>query len=123
MATRGEHERGHELAGFPHLRDDAESVDAREHDVQDHDVEGSGLGLQLFERGFAGIYQLDLVAFGFQVKTKAFGEVLFVFHDENSAHFVNFTMGSCKMKVLPRPGPSLSAQARPPCRLATDRTM
>src|SRR5580704_13301560 len=92
MATSGEHERGYELAGFPHLRDNAESVDAREHDVQNHDVEGRSLSLQLFERGFAGIYQLDLVTLGFQVKSKAFGEVLFVFHDQNSAHFVSFTL-------------------------------
>ena len=42
------------------------------------------------------------------------------FYYQDAAHG---RMGSCMTKVLPRPGPSLSAQARPPWRLATERTM
>ena len=61
--------------------------------------------------------------FGLTPGTRRTHEMLFVFHYQHAAHLVNFTIGSCKMNVLPRPGPSLSAHARPPCRLATDRTM
>ena len=36
--------------------------------------------LQRFERGFAGIHQLHLVTFGFQVEAQPLGEMLLVFH-------------------------------------------
>ena len=78
------------------------------------------LGGSRLERRFAGVDHLHLVALGLQVEAQPFGEVLLVFDDQNAAHLA---IGSCSTNVLPRPGPSLSAQARPPCRLATERTM
>ena len=120
MATRGQDQCGHILAGLPHLRYHVKTADPGQHDIQDHDVEGGRFGLQPFKRGFAGVHQLHLIAFRFQVESQSFSEVLLVFNYQHSVHFVvlahllNFTIGSCRMKVLPRPGPSLSAQARPP---------
>ena len=80
----------------------------------------AGAGQQPFERGLPGLHHFHLIALGFQIETQALGQVLLVFDYQNSAHLA---IGSCSTKVLPCPGPSLSAQARPPCRLATERTM
>ena len=48
--------------------------------------------------------------------------MLLVFDDEDAAHCGGNT-GSCTVNVLPRPGPSLSANTLPPWRATTDRTM
>ena len=72
------------------------------------------------ERRLPGFRHLHLVALGFEVETQSFGQVPLVFHHQNAVHLAT---GNCSTNVLPCPGPSLSAQARPPCRLTTERTM
>ena len=84
-----------------------EAVLAGQHDIQDHQIEPRRSGLENFERGFTRIHNFHLVAFRLQVETQAFGQVLLVFHHQNPIHFAT---GNCRVKVLPRPGPSLSAQ-------------
>ena len=109
-----------EVAGLPQLRHHREAVFAGQHHVQDHYVEGGRTPCQQIDGGLPGLHRDYLVAFGFEVKAQAVGQVPLVFYHQNTAHG---KAGSSSTKVLPRPGPSLSAQARPPCRLATERTM
>src|SRR6476620_2532144 len=120
MAARGQHQCGNELPRIPHFRHDGKSVLAGKHHIEYDDIEAGGSSFQNVEGRFAGIGHLDLMAFGFQVEAQAVGKVQLVFHYQDATHL---DIGSCSTKVLPRPGPSLSAQARPPCRLATERTM
>src|SRR6202011_4411700 len=101
-----------------HFRDHREAVHARQHHVQNHHVHGRRFRLQHFQRCFPCLHHLDLVALGLEIESQPFGQVLLVFHHQNAAHF---TMGSSSTNVLPCPEPSLSAQTRPPCRLATER--
>ena len=120
MAARGQHQSGNELprvAQFPHHR---EPVLAGQHHIQHHHVEPLRARQQPFERRFPRLHHFHPIALGFQVETQALGQVHFVFHYQDSAHLA---IGNCSAKVLPCPGPSLSAQTRPPCRLATERTM
>ena len=81
---------------------------------------------QPLERGFAVIDDFGGIALGLEVEAQALGKVLLVFDDEHAlrgpAH-ASVAFGSSSVKVLPCPCPSLSANARPPCFLATDRTM
>ena len=124
MAARGQHQRRNELPGLAQLGDHREAVDARQHHVQHHHVERAGAGLSSsVQRGFARFHHFHLVAFGFQIEAQPIGQVVLVFDDQNACSSLHRTGGSCRTKVLPRPGPSLSAHARPPCRLATERTM
>src|ERR1017187_8860538 len=120
MAARGEHQGWNELTGLTQLGHYREAVDAGQHDIEDHHVESRGLAFEQRQRGFPGVHQLHFPAFRLQIEAQAAGQVLLVFHHENAGHLAT---GSCSTKVLPRPGPSLSAQARPPWRLATERTM
>jgi hypothetical protein len=52
------------------------------------------------------------VAVGFEIEAETFGQVEFIFDDEDSAHWR--PDGISNVNVLPRSEPSLSAQARPP---------
>ena len=72
------------------------------------------------QRRLAGAHHLHRVAFRLEIEPQSLGQVLLVFHHQYSRHFA---IGNSTTNVLPRPGPSLSAQARPPWRLATERTM
>ena len=72
------------------------------------------------QRGLAGFHYPHLIAFGLQIEPQTFGEMQFVFHYQDLSHLAT---GNRRKKVLPSPAPSLSDQARPPCRLATERTM
>src|SRR5579871_199446 len=120
MIARRQHQGRNELPALPELRHHRKSVLARQHHVQHHHVEGRiGRG-QDFQRRLPGIGHMHLVAIRFQVETQPVGKVLLVFYDKDSAHLA---IGNCSTNTLPRPGPGLSAQARPPCRLATERTM
>jgi len=66
------------LPGLPHLGNDVKPADSGQHHVENDDIEGLRFGFQFFERRFARIHQLHLIAFSFQVKAEAFGEVLLV---------------------------------------------
>src|SRR5688572_20838312 len=78
-------------------------------------------GQQLLDRSLSVVDHFDIVPFGFEVEPQAIRQMLLVFHYEDAAHCC--ASGSCRVNVLPRPFPSLSAKALPPCRSATDRTM
>ena len=106
--------------GAAQLGDHLEAVLAGQHDIEDYQVEARGAGLESIERGFARVRHVYLVAFRFQVEAQAFGQVLLIFHYEDARHLAS---GNCRTKVLPRPGPSLSAHTLPLWRLATERTM
>ena len=78
------------------------------------------------EGSFAGVDDLGRVTLGFEIEAEAFRQVLFVFNDQHALRGTGHardTFGSQSVNVLPRPGPSLSANALPPCLLATDLTM
>src|SRR4051794_5788669 len=81
------------------------------------------MGQQL-QRVLAGDSDFHFVPFSFQIKAQTGSEVLLVFNNQDFAHASDFgAAGSCSVNVLPRPAPGLSANARPPCFSATDRTM
>ena len=125
--ARREHEHRHELLGGAQLGHDREAVLARQHDVEHDEVELAVVTAeQPLESGLAGVDDLDGKAFRFEVEPQPLGQVQFVLDDEHAlrrrAHAA-VALGRRSVNVLPRPGPLLSANARPPCFLATDRTM
>ncbi len=72
-----------------------------------------------FDESNASLARLDirhLVAFGLEVEPQALGDMQFVFDDQDPAHRCGAS-GSSMVNVLPRPAPSLSAKALPPCLL------
>src|SRR5262249_33294021 len=80
------------------------------------------------QRGFAGVDHVSVVALGLEVEPQPLGQVLLVFDDEDALghrapHADAGALGSSSVNVLPRPCPALSANARPPCLRATERTM
>ena len=97
-----------------------EAVLAWQHDIQDHHIDRWRSPLNSSSAASPESTTCDLITFGFQIEAQAFGQVLLILHDQNASHLAT---GNCSTNVLPRPGPSLSAQARPPCRRATERTM
>ena len=99
-----------------------EPVDARQHHVEDDQIEAGRVGRQPRERLFAGVDHLDVVLLGLEVEAQAVGEVLLVF-DDRIRLIAAADSGSCTVNVLPRPGPSLSANTLPPWRAITERTM
>ena len=56
-----------------------------------------------------------------EVEAEAVRDVLFVLDDQDAAHRAR--RGSSRVKVAPCPSPSLSANTRPPCARAIERTM
>ena len=98
------------------------AVDAGQHHVEHHEVVQLRLRGNPLQRVFAGLGEIDLVLVGFEIEAEAGRQVEFVLHDEDSAHEAEVS-GSCTVKVVPRPGPSLSAKTVPPCRATTARTM
>src|SRR4029453_15189318 len=119
------HEDWHELSDVAELGDDREAVLARQHHVEDDEIEGAADPPgQPLERRLAGLDYLDVVSFGLEVESNPLGEMLFVLDDQHTRGVhASAAFGSSSVKVLPRPVPSLSAKARPPCLRATDRTM
>ena len=118
----GQQHHGHELPGRAQAPHDLEAVEAGQHDVEQDDVEAPGPGPdQPLQGGGAILLHLGGEALRLQVQLQAAGQVLLVFDDEDAAH--DAFSGSSRVKVLPRPAPRLSANARPPCRRATARTI
>ena len=134
-AARRQHQHRHELLRFAQLADDGEAILARQHDVEDDQVERRRrLAEQPRQRRLAGLDDVGDVAFRLEVEAQAFGEVLLVFDDEDAVpRFVarrkrrlghaSAAFGRRSVNVLPWPWPRLSANARPPCLCATERTM
>src|SRR2546429_5484547 len=63
------------------------------------------------------------VSFGLQVEAQAVRQVRLVLHDQHPAHATVTFRGNSRVTVVPFPAPSLSANTRPPCLRAIDRTM
>ena len=120
VSARGQDQRRHELTGMAHVRNHFEAALARQHHIEHDDIEILRRRQKQRQCRFTAVDYVDLIAFGFQIEAQAVGQMLLVFHYENAAHFA---IGNCSVNVLPCPGPSLSAHARPPWRLATERTM
>ena len=76
---------------------------------------------QPVERLLAVAVDVHLVALGLEVEAEPVGEVGLVFDDEDPAQLI--ILGSSSVKVAPLFSPTLSANTRPPCRFAIDRTM
>ena len=120
MAARREHQHGDEQGRGPKLPQHREAILAGKHHVQNNHIEMGSFRQKRVQRSFAGFHHFDAEAFRFQVEAQTFGQRSLVFHHQNSTH--DFS-GNCTTNVLPLPGPALSAQAFPPCRWATERTM
>ena len=76
------------------------------------------------ERRLAGVDDVGVVAFGFEIEPQAVGEVLLVFDDEDAAHAGGSARGSWSgERAAAARAPSLSAKTLPPCLRATERTM
>src|SRR5262249_12398707 len=106
--------------------DDREAILARQHHVEDDEVERRcGLADQALDGGLAGLDDRGFVAFGLEVEPQPIGEMLFVLDNQDAGHHwaASPALGSINVNVLPCPAPRLSANARPPCFFATDRTM
>ena len=125
--ARREHEDRNELLGGAQLGHHREAVLARQHDVEHDQVERRSLTAeQALERRFAGVDDLDGEAFRLEVEAQPLGQVLLVLDDEHALRrrgHASVALGRSSVNVLPWPWPPLSANARPPCFLATDRTM
>ena len=132
-AARGEHEDRHVLPGGAQLRRRFEAILAGEHDVEDDDVHGHLLIDEQRQRLLAVAGDRHLVPLGLEVEAQPVGDVRLVLHDEDAAHAdfgcsatasaLPAKRGSSRVKVAPRPSPSLWANTRPPCARAMVRTM
>jgi hypothetical protein len=71
--------------GFAELTGYGKTVFAREHYVEDQGFEVMFF-LEEGQSFFAFAGDLDRMAFGFEIKTKTFGEMGFVFDNEDTAH-------------------------------------
>ena len=120
--ARRQHQDRHIVAFAPQVARHIESVDARQHHVEHDEIDRVFGGSNAVQRLLAGVDDLGVVTFGFEIEAEPVGQVELVFDDENSAH-AEGAVGSCSVKVLPCPGPGLSANTRPPCFLATELTM
>ena len=81
---------------------------------------------QTVEGGLARFDDIRPVALGFEVEAETLGQVVLVLDDENAlsgCRHACVALGSSSVNVLPRPVPSLNANAFPPCRRAANRTM
>ena len=123
------------------LLDDGEAVLAGQHHVEHDGVVARAIRQQAIERLLAVAVDVHLVAFGFEVEAQAVGEVRLVFDDQDAAHPSPFDSrplaaraaarsgqapsfcGSSSVNVEPLFSPVLSANTRPPWRLAIERTM
>ncbi len=130
-AARGQHQHRHVVALGAQLLDDGEAVLAGQHHVEHDGVVARSIAEQAIERLLAVAVDLDLVAFGFEVEAQPVGEVRLVFDDQDRTRparselpsLRTARLGSSSVNVAPLFSPVLSANTRPPWRLAIDRTM
>ncbi len=93
---------------MPQLGDHREAVLARQHHIQHHQVEAALPVRQQPERALTAVDDFHVVALGFEIEAQPRGQVLLVFYNQYPAH-CGGAMGSCRVNVLPRPAPGLSA--------------
>src|SRR5258708_40354790 len=111
--------------------DHLKSVNAGQHDVEYEKVERRFIASEERQRLLTRFSNGDFKAFGFQIETQSFREMLFIFNDQDAGHtgmllfteFADKSLATSTVKGLPWPAPALSAYARPPCLRATARTM
>ena len=121
-AARGQHQHRHEVPLGAQLLNDLKAVASRQHHVEHDRVIRRAIGEQAIERGLAVAIDVNRVALGLEVEPQAIGQVCLVFNDQDAAHLF-FTRGNSSVNVAPLPSPMLSANTRPPCALAMERTM
>ena len=120
----GQQHHRHELPRRAQPPHHLEAVESGQHDIEQDDVEPCTVGGRVNEalQGHrAVLLHLGGETLRLEIELQAPGEVFLVFDDEDAAH--DAFSGSSRVKVLPRPAPRLSANARPPCRRATARTI
>src|ERR1700723_2602335 len=93
------------------------------HHVENHGVKAFAFFDQALQRRFAVGSDLDRVPFGLQIKAQAIREGGLVFDDQHAAHATVTFLGNSRVTVVPLPAPSLSANPRPPCLRAIERTI
>ena len=127
----GQQHHRHELPRRAQPPHHLEAVEAGQHDVEQDDIEPARAGGgpdEALQGHLAVLLHLGGEALRLEVQLEAAGQVLLVFDDEDAARDAvggshHAFSGSSRVKVLPRPAPRLSANARPPCRRATARTI
>src|ERR1700689_3113247 len=121
-ASRGEHQQRDVVFRFAQFARNGKAVFSRQHYIENERFELGILFEQQIKRLFAFAADVHGVAFGFEIEAQTFGEMRFVFADEDPGR-ARLPRGSVSVKVLPWPSPPLSAKASPPYRRATERTM
>ena len=94
------------MAPLPELAHDREAVLAGQHDVEDHQIEMLRWIEQTRQRPLAIVLHFGRESLRLQVEAQPFGQVLFVFDDEDALGHVDDQAdagadGSCSVKVLP----------------------
>src|SRR5579864_4562597 len=128
--ARRQHQYGNIVARGSQLRDHAEPVFPRQHDVEHDGVKLFFLLQQLVSRRSPIAHHFRRIPFGFEIEAQSLRQVRFILHYQNPAHGFDLGVtvresirGSSITTVVPRPSPSLTANAVPPCFLAMDFTM
>src|SRR5207302_6322779 len=91
--------------------------------VENHHVEALSLFDEPLQSRFAVRRNFHGVPFGLQVEAQTVGQVRLVLYYQHPAHATVTFRGNSMVTVVPFPAPSLSANTRPPCFRAIDRTM
>ena len=110
------------------MAEPSRTVIAGQHHIQDNGIESFTFVDEPLQSRFAVGGDLDGVPFCLQVEAQAIGQMRLVLNDNDAAHATvsfcgNSFLGNSRVTVVPLPAPSLSANTRPPCLRAIDRTM
>jgi len=81
LSARRQHQHWNKMALQTECRDDAESVDARQHHVKNNEIVASRFGVKMRESLLAVVDNRDLVAFRLEVIAQPVGKVAFVFDE------------------------------------------
>ena len=122
---RREHQNRHEIALGAQRARHVEAVLAGQPHVEHHGIELVALDPQQGHGGGAIAFDVHVVAIGGEVEAQALGDVLLIFDDQDAAHATRSgaSLGNSSVNVAPSPSPWLSANTRPPCWRAIERTM
>src|SRR5205823_2989361 len=121
------HEDGDEVLFLPELAHDGEAVFSRQHDVEHDEIEMLRGIQKVRERALPVVEHFRGEALRLEVEAQPLRQVMLVFDNQDPLRHVDQAdaeaAGSCSVNVLPCPCPALSANALPPCFLATEFTM
>ena len=110
---RRQHQHRHIIARGAQLRDHAESVFARKHDVEHDRIEIFILLQQAIGCRFSVSHHFRRIAFRFEVEAQSLRQMRLILHHQHPAHAAH--LGSSSTIVVPCPSPPLSANTLPPC--------